>query len=419
MNQQFDESGGQIQAGWPKDSREWFVEQRSGLGRVRAFRGTDGVSQFQQANPAAFANPNMNEDAAMPVDLAAVLQSTQRWDARHGLVPDDANLDFTNLLVPGVGLAPVTAFRVLITLFVLLIGPVNYWLLKRWGRLQLMVLTVPVAAALITAGLFAYAIVSDGFGSQVRAHSVTTLDQRTGESACWTRLSYYSGLAPGELAMPADVVLYPIIPGWSRGSVDALVRTKRNVVWDEDQAALGRGWLRSRTPTQYLSIRARKSPHRLDFATPSGKLRISNKLNSAIQYVVVIDNADKVWAGEKLDKDAVAFLQPIERGDAVTRLRKLATDNAPQAPPELAEGDSYYRRYQMYGGRYGQYYIEHTLAGNLANDALSAVVGMPGEDGLQLPPRSYVAVTETGPEVEFGMRGAKEQASFHVIVGRY
>jgi hypothetical protein len=261
--------------------------------------------------------------------------------------------------------------------------------------------------------------VSDGFGTQVRAHSFTTLDQRTGESACWTRLSYYSGLAPGELTMPADVVLYPIIPGWSRGSVDAQVRAKRNVVWEEDQAALGRGWLRSRTPTQYLSIRARKSPHRLEFATPSGKLRVTNKLDAAIQYLVVIDEASKVWAGENLVKDAVVFMQPVERGDATARLRTLATKNAPQAPPELTDGESYYRQFQMYGGRYGQYYVEHTLAGNLANDALSEIVGMPGEDGLALPKRSYVAVTETGPEVEFGMRGAKEQASFHVTVGRY
>jgi hypothetical protein len=419
MNQQFDELAAETQAAWPKDSREWFVEQRSELGFVRAFRGTNGVSQFQQANSSANANAAGNEDGSMPLPLAVTLRSMQRWDARHGLVPDDANLDFTNLLVPGVGLAPVTEFRVLITLFVLVIGPLNYWLLKRWGRLQLMVLTVPVAAALITAALFGYAVLSDGFGSKVRAHSFTTLDQRVGESVCWSRLSYYSGLAPGQLAMPSDVVLYPIIPGWSRGSVDAHVRTKRDVVWEEDEATLGRGWLRSRTPTQYLSIRARKSPHRLEIATPSGKLRATNKLGASIQYLVVLDEANKVWAGEKLAKDAVAFLAPIDRGDAAARLRRLATDNAPQSPPELVDGDSYYRRYQMYGGRFGQQYIAHTLSGNLANDALNKVFGMNGAEGLRLPARSYVAVTETGPEVEFGMRGAKELGSFHVVVGQW
>ena len=85
----------------------------------------------------------------------------------------------------------------LITLFVLLIGPLNYWWLKRAKRLHLMVLTVPLAAIVTTAGLAAYAVLADGFDTKVRLYSYTTLDQRTGDAACWARLSYYSGLAPG------------------------------------------------------------------------------------------------------------------------------------------------------------------------------------------------------------------------------
>ena len=38
---------------------------------------------------------------------------------------------------------------------------------------------------------------------------------------------------------------------------------------------------------------------------------------------------------------------------------------------------------------------------------------------LQLPPRSYVAVTKKGAEVAIGMANAEEVASFHVIVGRW
>jgi hypothetical protein len=146
------------------------------------------------------------------------------------MTPDDANPDFANFLVPGVGLAPVTEFRVLITLFVLLIGPVNYWLLKRSGRLHLLVLTVPLAAVLMTSALFGYAILSDGFGTTVRAQSLTTLDQRTGEAACWSRLSYYSGLAPGDgLTMPSDVAVYPIIPGWNDPNIDANIGGGREI----------------------------------------------------------------------------------------------------------------------------------------------------------------------------------------------
>jgi hypothetical protein len=33
--------------------------------------------------------------------------------------------------------------------------------------------------------------------------------------------------------------------------------------------------------------------------------------------------------------------------------------------------------------------------------------------------RTYVAVTANGPEVELGVEGAREEASFHVVVGRW
>ena len=35
-----------------------------------------------------------------------------------------------------------------------------------------------------------------------------------------------------------------------------------------------------------------------------------------------------------------------------------------------------------------------------------------------LPPRSFVAITETSPEVELGTPAAREESSLHVIVGQ-
>src|SRR5262249_16451305 len=153
-------------------------------------------------------------------------------------------------------------FQVLITVFVLLIGPANYWILKRYKRLHLMVLTVPLAAGITTLALFAYAILADGFETRVRADSFTSLDQRTGEAACWSRLWYYSGLAPGNgLSMPTDVTLYPILPAWA-GDLSAW--EERDIDWSDDHAQLKQGWLNSRTPTQYLTICARKTPRRIE-----------------------------------------------------------------------------------------------------------------------------------------------------------
>ncbi len=214
------------------------------MGTVRAFRGTNEAAALSGTMPVPNANANMviSQDGTSqtPRGLAMALRSVRHWDTRHGLIPDSSNPEFGKLLVPGVGRAPVIEFEVLITLVVVLLGPFNYWILKRYKRLQLLVLTVPLAAGIATAGLFAYAIVSDGFTTTVRVRSYTTLDQRTGEAACWARLSYYAGLAPGQgLTMPADVVAYPVLPNWGSENGSA----NRLMVWNETESKLTQGWL--------------------------------------------------------------------------------------------------------------------------------------------------------------------------------
>ncbi|MCH8046597.1 MAG: hypothetical protein IID44_23060 [Planctomycetes bacterium] len=39
--------------------------------------------------------------------------------------------------------------------------------------------------------------------------------------------------------------------------------------------------------------------------------------------------------------------------------------------------------------------------------------------GGQMDRRSYVAIVDRSPEVELGLESAQEEASFHVIVGRW
>ncbi|MEX0643435.1 MAG: hypothetical protein WD468_12075 [Pirellulales bacterium] len=413
---------------WPRDSSRSFVDQPLGLGAFRAFRGDQQTIQFLATLPIVAVDPNAVGEVTRPplTALQLALRTTRRWDTRHGMKPDEANADFPKLLVPDVGLAPVTEFQVLITLFVLAVGPANYWLLKRYNRLHLLVLTVPLAAVLLTSSLFAYAILSDGFGTTVRAQSVTTLDQRTGDAACWTRLSYYAGLVPGQgLTMPDDVTVYPIIPGWNDTGVDASIGAARELMWKGGEAKMTRGWLRSRTPMQYLTVRARKSPYRIELTPAAGKIRAVNQLGTKIHFLLVVDKHGQFFGGEQLANESKWVLEPITRVDAIRRFRQLFTDNQPEAPLALAGEDSDFQIIQrrqsrrMMSRQYGLQYSEQRLDANLLNDTLANLAGTSGEPALQLPPRSYVAVTETGSEVTLGISGAEEQASFHVLIGRW
>jgi hypothetical protein len=440
INQQFESPGQPRRRRGPGESSRWFLVQPAGLGMVHALRGANDIALFSQgrttdmnpgaANAAVGGMPGNGEEnpedpESTPTGLALGLRSARNWESRHGMTPDNANRDFANLLVPGVGLAPVTEFRVLITLFVLLIGPGNYWILKRFRRSHLLVLTVPFAAALTTATLFAYAILSDGFGTSVRVLSYTTLDQRTGEAACWSRLSFYSGLAPGQgLTMPSDVTVYPIIPGWNVGSSDPYLSAERDLVWETDQAKLARGWLRSRTPTQFLTIRARKSPHMLELLPADGKIRATNTLGTPIKFVVAADENGNLYNGNNLGDGARTMLLPVERIEAIRSFRQLYLENQPEIPTELTAQDSDFtlledRRQVRISRQYGFEYSDDALGKNLAGGAIDELAGLTTSPALNLPPRSYVAVTDTGPEVVIGMSGAEEQASFHVVVGQW
>jgi len=221
--------------------------------------------------------------------------------------------------------------------------------------------------------------------------------------------------------MSADIALYPILPAWA-GDLSAW--EQRELVWSDDEAKLKQGWLNSRTPTQYLTIRSRKSPYHIDVLDSGDKLRIKNGLNGRIKTLVLLSEANKFYLGESIDIDGDAVLKPIERDDAIRVINKQIADNTPQSPPELAIGESDVyamrsrSRYQPYG-RYNLQPNTGKLSENLPNSELSNLAGLSGQPALELSPRSYVAITETGPEVELGIPYAKEDASFHVIEGHW
>ena len=125
---------------------------------------------------------------------ATVGADRSNWIRRHGVVFEAANPDFWNLLIPGVGLPPVNTYRVLISLFVIVIGPVNYFLLRRLRRLHYLLFIVPASAVAVTLALLGYALMSDGLSTRLRARSYTLVDQiRSGRAV----------LGPGSVTMPA------------------------------------------------------------------------------------------------------------------------------------------------------------------------------------------------------------------------
>lgn len=347
------------------------------------------------------------------------------WDRRHGVSVIDANPEFWNFLIPGVGLAPVTAFEVLITLFVLAVGPVNYLLLRRAKRLHLMVITVPASAVVATGLLLAFGLASDGLSTRVRARSVTWLDQRQGRALCWARLSYYAGMAPrGGLRFPADTMVIPYLRE-PRIASDASPR-RQLFEWDPQGQCLRSGWIASRTPTQFVTLRTRPTTLGLEVVSAGRSWEVRNRLGTRIHRLVLRDSQGDYFVAADIAPGGSGALVP---GKGTVGLAEFLPPSL-SAPMFTYPSWSTRRRmaYRSFGSvgsftdpawqaesQSRTFRAERRLARPVTGSSARA----PDSDAPGLEPGSYVALVERSPEVELGTPAAREVAGFHLVLGRY
>jgi hypothetical protein len=291
---------------------------------------------------------------------------TNRWDyqSRHGLSLDGSNADFWNFLIAGVGLAPVNLFRVLITLFVLGVGPANYYFLKRAKRLYLMLFTVPLIAFLVTTSLFAFGMFSDGFSSRMRIRGLSLLDQDAGKMTTTARLSYYAGLAPSSgLVLSNNVELVPLFEQHEAYESSA----RKNVTWTDKQQLHG-GYLLSRTMLQYIATSVESTKARLEITQRDGTYTAVNYLDVPVSHFVAWDENKGQFEGMNIAANATARLIPAETtpGPISQEIGRILQSAQPQ-PPGTFNNSRAPRTSFQYRSRYfnGQPNSATTLNGSL------------------------------------------------------
>jgi hypothetical protein len=398
-----------------------FVTRRDGLGLIVALRANAQLSTSSTNYPWEWI-------------LNSIGAQRWQWYERYGDSLSRTNEDFWNFLIPGVGLAPVVSFQLLITAFVIGIGPVNYWLLKRRGALNMLVLTVPISAAAVTATLVTFAFLSDGLSTRVRLRSITQIDQPSGETTCWTRMSYYAGLSPGDgLVFSEDTQVEPL--EYNPAASD--VGPSRELTWapaDRSDAKspivqkLTAGWLVSRTPTQFITSRIRKTKLGLDVDTAKrDSATVKNRLGSKIKWLVLADEKENLFAARDVPDAGTSKLesQETEVGKIMRDMSTVLLENVPLRPDAIGNRPkrTFFGLNQYSRNRYGQ------ASMNLANFPMPSQATSVLETSMStvreqlqrklLPPRSYIAIVERGPEVQLGTDVANEEASLHVVTGTW
>ena len=336
---------------------------------------------------------------------------TWRWTTRFGISSRQPDESFMRFVIPGVGGVPKIAFILLITGFTIVIGPLNYFLLKRRRQLFLLVVTIPAIAFLTSCSLFAYAAISDGFGVKSRARSFTLLDQKNNTAISLGRIALYAGITPADgLKFSNDTALFPVwaydreLPG---GRLD-LTGGQHFVS----------GWVRSRTPTQFVTISQRTERGRLE-VSPDGDntLNVANGFAWEIETVVVADEKGNLYQGTSLPAGASVRLKQSATTDVIAHLREIHKEHPFNLNPATVHGTPSPSPFSMMSG------MELAAEVNYDTSTLEREIHrllLPKKSAKSiLPPRTFLAVLKGNPGIELGVENTEPHGDFHLLLGKY
>lgn len=323
------------------------------------------------------------------------------WQGRHGMSSRQGQEDFLGFTVPGVGGVPIAAFLILITLFSIVIGPVNFVYLKRRGQLYLLVVTVPVIALVTSVSMIGYATVSHGLGIKSHTRSITFLDQGQETAVTIARVAMFAGMAPSSLEFSRESAVYPVYPRRSEfggASVD----------WT-DRQVFSNNWIKTRTPAQFQVVRRFPLRGRISIGSPDdqGQLPVDNGLEWNLRCLFVHDaSGDRYLAQDVMAGRAVTIkkLPPGDLHNQMIPTTKMVSDHFVSTSGSTGSR----------GGPRQDFSLENQFS--LLEVNLRSFQSWSGFD--QMPRRSYMAIIGQDPGIERGC-STSDTGSLHVLVGQY
>jgi hypothetical protein len=301
---------------------------------------------------------------------------------------------YDSFRIPGVGDPPVKMFQVLISLFILLAGPVMLLILKKTQQMQYLFVAVPCLSAAVCFCLFSYAILVDGSKKWGRAQSVTTIDHRTNMSVTHARATYYSGGRPQPYASNMDTIA---LSGETE-SADTFITE-----FGDDAYQLSGGEIRPRSPHEMVTIRTQISRQRLELIeSDSGGLpSLKNSLGGEV-LAVAFRNKDGFYVIENLPDGQTAEAEKADANSARGSLSTIIRRHTYKSRERVAQ---VWNAVQDDGG-WGD---ELSVADKLRS---SGAQFLPSEN-------SYVAILGEFPLVKEQIEDVEYKMQLHIVRGQW
>ena len=193
--------------------------------------------------------------------------------------------------------APVRLVLGLLTLFVILAGPVTLILLSRKGKRIWFLWTLPALAFGVSALVFIVSFFSEGVTPRIRLASVTMLDQANQEATTLGAVAVYAPIAPGQLAFDGVSEVTPLLDPNSDDPGGG-----RRVAWtDGGQQRFEGNWVASRVPAHFAIRKSEHREERLEVTWSAGDIpEIMNGLGGHINQLHLCRHDGTVFTGENI-----------------------------------------------------------------------------------------------------------------------
>ena len=267
-------------------------------------------------------------------------------------VPNPHVSRFTWPEIPGLDKLPYRTLILLLFLFAVVIGPVNFLVVKSSGRPSLLLVTIPLLALFAGSAVLAYGILFQGIDVKSAAVTHTVLDQRSHRADTLEVRTIFAGLSPGEGLEPGGGTI--IFPEPLSDSDGLDVSYDINL----DRGLSSGDYLPVRRPASQMIVVDRSARARIAWEADGATRRVTNGLGVTIQHLLVRE-FDGAWyrLDGTLGPDATAAVEAVDSIVAEGWRRRIAQEQRDRGeedplPPILSELSPLDRISELWRGGY-------------------------------------------------------------------
>ena len=305
--------------GWNKDSQKRITTHDIGLGKVREYNENELPSGGASESIAYWLGADDPENNQNSIPLLGGLQTAV--NELHNDHWGGSERDFNSYFrVIGAARTPVRLVIIVLTLFVLIAGPVNLFILNRKGKRSWFLWTLPVISFATSGMVFVVSFFSEGVTPRLRTDSITILNQVEQEATTLGAVALYAPIAPSQLNFSGQSEVTPLfdsgyIHGPFGGRQNHDSGSNRQVEWSEggEQRLTGK-WIGSRVPAHFAVRKTEHREERIQVQWPGTKPEIINGLGGYIDQIYLAAPDGTLFGGQDIGPGKKVLLNPITGG---------------------------------------------------------------------------------------------------------